>query len=59
MPEVLMPEVADSRKHHRDPQAICGGDYFGVFDRSSGLDRGRDAVLHCFLQAIRKRKERV
>jgi hypothetical protein len=52
-------EVAKSAEDHGEAEAVGGGDDFGVFDGTAGLDGGGDAVLGGGFEAIGEGEEGV
>src|ERR1700684_3857154 len=55
----LVAKVPYAREQHCQPQAICGGNHFGIALRPPGLNDGGRASLGDLLDAIGKREKSV
>src|ERR1700722_19099496 len=53
----LMPEVADTRKHHRESELIGGGDHFIIPHRPAGLCERRRASFRRECRPVREREQ--
>src|SRR6188768_724635 len=54
----LVPEVAASRKHHRETVLIRGRDHFGILHRSTRLHDGRGSGSGHGIETVAEREER-
>jgi hypothetical protein len=56
---ISMQKVANAREHHRQIQAVRGGNYIRVTNRASGLDHGSRACFRRLLDSIGKGEKRI